>query len=74
MADASHPCPHCDRAFGDPNGLYCHVKTKHGRKKAQAVRPAPTVEPSMADLHVAALEARACGEPVDPDLAEMFDV
>ena len=31
-------------------------------------------EPSMAELHVEAQIARACGEPVDPDLAEMFDV
>lgn len=31
-------------------------------------------EPSMAELHVQAQIARACGEPVDPDIAEMFDV
>nr|WP_137828239.1 hypothetical protein [Methylobacterium sp. L1A1] len=31
-------------------------------------------EPSMADLHVEACIARAMGEPVDADIAEMFDV
>ncbi|OAH41021.1 hypothetical protein AX289_30580 [Methylorubrum populi] len=41
------------------------------RKRQQARRER---EPSMAELHVEAQIARACGEPVDPDLAEMFDV
>lgn len=73
-ADRNHACPYCPRTLSDASGLYSHVKAKHGARKAYPFRPADVREPSMADLHVAALEARTCGEPVDPDLAEMFDV
>lgn len=74
MADARHACPHCDRQLGDANALYRHVKAKHGRKLAQPLRPQTEREPSMGELVADAMLARACGEPVDPIIAEMFDV
>ncbi|MGA4550619.1 hypothetical protein [Methylorubrum aminovorans] len=73
-ADRIHACPYCPRTLGDASGLYSHVKAKHGARKAYPLRPVSDREPSMAELHVAALEARACDEPVDHAIAEMFDV
>lgn len=67
-------CPHCERRFADRNGLYLHIKAKHGRKLAASLRPAANREPSMADLVIEAQLARIMGEPVDEDIAEMFDV
>jgi hypothetical protein len=73
-AERAHACPYCPRTLGDASGLYSHVKAKHGKRKAYPLRPVPKREPSMADEVVAAIEARAVGEPVDPNLAEMFGV
>lgn len=73
-ADRTHACPYCPRTLADANGLYSHVKAKHGKRKAYPFRVVSEREPSMAEMHVALIEARAMGEPVDPTLAEMFDV
>ncbi|MGU3467546.1 hypothetical protein ACLBXO_22120 [Methylobacterium sp. C33D] len=42
------------------------------RRAADQARPNP--QPSMADLVIEAQLARAMGQPVDRDIAEMFDV
>lgn len=54
-----------------PHAIRTLASEAADRKRQQERRER---EPSMAELHVEAQIARACGEPVDPDLAEMFDV
>lgn len=66
------PCLHCGRKFADENGRYQHGKTVHRGKKNP--RPVCEREESMADLVIAAQSARACGEPVEEWLADMFDI
>ena len=67
-------CPLCSRGLPDLNALYQHVRARHGKREARRFKPPDTSEPSMADLVVEAIEARAAGEPVDPVIAEMFDL
>lgn len=73
-ADQPLTCPHCGRRAADENGLYCHVKAKHGRRAARPFRPEPDREPSMGELVADAQLARAMGEPVEDWIAEGFDV
>lgn len=70
-----HRCPECGRQFRDPNALWQHAKTRHGKTLAEGLRP-PREEnkQSMGSLVAEAHLARACGEPVDAWIAEMFDV
>ena len=71
MTDAPHECPHCDRMFRDLNARWQHVKAKHGRKAAKALRPESEREESTG-----AMVARAHWDP-DPELdwiRETFDV
>ncbi|WP_449411035.1 hypothetical protein [Methylobacterium komagatae] len=69
-----HHCPICNHGLGDLNALYQHVKAKHGKKAARAHRPPVEREPSMGDLVAEAQINRALGLPVEPWIAEMFDV
>jgi hypothetical protein len=43
------PCPYCDATFGDQNAVYQHAKVKHSKRKARALRPERTSEPSLAE-------------------------
>lgn len=54
-----------------PSVIKENVRQANARHRAAALRDR---EPSMAELHIEALQARAMGEPVDPIIAEMFDV
>lgn len=63
-------CPHCTKSFADENARFSHAKAKHKGKRIAHLRPAR--EPSMADLVVEASLAKACGEPVDEWMNEMF--
>lgn len=53
-----------------PSVIRENVRTLNAAYRAANKRD----EPSMADLVVEAQIAHAMGEPVDPDIAEMFDV
>lgn len=54
-----------------PHAIRTAAREAADRKRQQERREQ---EPSMAELHVEASIARACGEPVDPDIEEMFDL
>jgi hypothetical protein len=67
-------CSRCGRYFKSRMGADDHILMKHkGIGQRVSVRR-PDDDPSMADLVVDAEIARACGEPVDPLIAEMFDI
>lgn len=53
-------CPHCTKTFADENGRWCHVRAKHGRGLAKAVKPPPRddAEPSMGDVFRAMKDRR----------------
>ena len=65
-------CPHCTKTFGDPNGLYSHVKAKHGKKAARPLKPVSDREQSMGELVAGAQADRAMGLSVDPWIEEVF--
>jgi phage FluMu protein Com len=87
---ASLRCPNCNRTLASSEAMFSHVKAKHGLNAARVCVPDHPVfvreaerrarrqghdrEPSMADLVIEATLNRAMGLPVDPDIAEMFDV
>jgi hypothetical protein len=53
-----------------PSVIRENVRTRNAAHRAANKRD----EPNMADIVIEAQIARAMGEPVDPDIAEMFDV
>ncbi|GLS44414.1 hypothetical protein [Methylobacterium brachythecii] len=54
-----------------PSAIRENVRNANARHRAAAEHDR---EPSMADLQIEALQARAAGEPVEDWIAEMFDV
>lgn len=60
------PCPHCGKKLADKNGVFLHLKAKHGGKGAGAFKPDDDDE-SFADRAVQAEIDRACGIPSDDD-------
>lgn len=67
-------CPHCGRPFAPKDARWQHAKSKHGRKAGAALRPGgfDRGPPSIGKRLVDGIEAAACGEPVEPDIAAMF--
>lgn len=81
FADRSALYSHVKQAHGLKKARECVPDHPHAIRTAareaadrESQKQRREREPSMADLHVEAVLARACGEPVDSDIAEMFDV
>lgn len=67
---SAHRCPHCTRVFPDPNGLFCHVNARHGRKAARAAVPK---HPSVIRENVRTRNAahRAANRRDEPSMADL---
>lgn len=57
-------CPNCPASFRDDNGLYQHIKAKHGGRGNPKRQHAH--EQSLAEIAIEASIKRAMGEPLDP--------
>ncbi|WP_152045458.1 hypothetical protein [Aureimonas psammosilenae] len=67
-------CPHCAAHLADDNGVYSHIKAKHGKAKARAFRQEhmPPREPSIGEELAEALLSARCGDEVPEHIALMF--
>lgn len=66
-------CPLCDKHTKDANGLYMHMKAKHGAKAARAHDQRPEPEMSLADISIQAHLKMAMGEELDPLEQSLWD-
>lgn len=65
-------CGACKRQFSTRTGVVDHIRATHRRVPRVTIFEAVETmadddEPSIADRHVDALVAKACGDPVDDD-------
>lgn len=81
MTASIHRCPACGKRLWSEEGVIHHIRDRHARtaqmhlhtyRPGQFSAPRPAREPSMASLFIEAEIARGCGDPVDPDIAEML--
>jgi hypothetical protein len=69
-------CSRCGRHFKSRKAADQHIQDKHKGvgERVSVHRPDDGREPSLGSQVAEAMLARMCGEPVDPVIADMFDI